>query len=307
MASAIGLRVYQISVHRKRNPKPLGLTSGDLPIDVPTFITEFVKRHNNSTQNDEMERSWYFEAKDEDGPGNNKGYVHYGTFGFESNFVDTKTKKRNYRRRTTDVEEIPLFYEFWCPENSSFGFAAFQSFQGRSCITLVTSKLREDFEERNKGFTLSFQKILPNDVRGSAYYSAPVKHLRLIKRKTKGDIADRYFDEGSPDEIDLEIVMSARRKESLGALGSLLGSVKSSERSVLTYRGIEFPEAVAEVRVGKKIRRVGVLGINSDAGAIDLTDSIKRGPDGHPTYESLRHETSNILLDFYDTVRKRGA
>lgn len=237
------------------------------------------------------------------GAGNSQGYVHYGTFGFESNFIDTKTKKHNYRRKTSDIEEIPLFYEFWFPKGSPFGFTAFQSFQGRSCITLVMNKIKEAFEKENTNHIINFKKLLPNDAKGSAYYSSPVRELRLIKRKASSDLADQYFENPSPESIDLQLVITARRRKSLGVLSSLLNSVKSSDRSVITHDGIDFPEAVAEIRVGDRTRRVGVLGFNGDAGVIDITDVIARGSDGHPTFESLKKESYTILRDFYSVMK----
>ncbi|MET3725867.1 hypothetical protein [Sphingomonas trueperi] len=303
MASAIGLRVYRIGVHARGKSSLVAFDDEKLNQSVPDFITAFMKLHNSVVQNDALERSWYFEEKDEDGPGNSQGYVHYGTFGFESDFIDTKTKKKNYRRKTTDIEEIPLFYEFWCPDQSAFGLATFQSFQGRSCISLVMTKMKEAFENANPDHILSFKKLLPNDAKGSAYYSAPVKQLRLIKRKASSDIADRYFDNPSPEPIDFEIIMSARRRKNLGDLTSLLKSVRSDgAKTIITHDGIEFSEAVAEIRVGNRTRRVGVLGFNGEAGVIDVTDVIVRGADGHPTFESLKKESDSILRDFFETL-----
>ena len=138
----------------------------------PQFITQFAVLHSTVTQNADRERSWYFEVKDSRGPGTSKGYVHYGTFGFESNFVDTNTKKHNYRRKVTDIEEIPLFFEFWYPTKSTHIFAVFQSFQGRSCIQLVMSEMQESFEKANPGFVIVFKKLLPNDL-SAACITAP--------------------------------------------------------------------------------------------------------------------------------------
>lgn len=302
MASAIGIRVYRIGVYKRGKTDLLSMKSGELNVTAPDFISDFISKHDAIVQNESLERSWYFERRHDDRPGSGRGYVHYGTFGFESNFIDGKTKKRNYQRKITDVEEIPLFYEFWCPDGKSFGLVAFQSFQGRSCIGLVMDKLKEGFENANPGFVLNFKKLMPNDAAGSLYYSAPVKRLHLIKRKAPGDIADQYFENQAPDTVDFELVITARRNSTLGSLLSLHNSVKSTKRSVVTHDGVDFPEAVAEIRVGQRLRKVNVLGFNSDAGVIDLTDAIVRGSDGHPTFESLGREVDDILKDFYQAV-----
>lgn len=306
MSTSIGLRIYKISVKARGEAVPLPLDSGALRASVPDFVGKFIGTHASATQNSERERSWYFESRVSSVP-SNKGYVHYGTFGFESNFVDAKTKKKNYRRRTTDVEEIPLFYEFWFPAGEFFGLVAFQSFQGRSCISLVTDAMRESFEAQNPQYMLMLHKVQPGDARNSAYFSSPVKKLRLIKRKVSGDIAEKYFDGAAAEPVDFEVVISARRRKSLGTLSSLFASAEKGGGGVFVYDGMEFPEAMAEVQVGERTRRVGVLGFNGDAGVIDLTDAIERGSDGHPTFASLEREADMLLTDFYLTLSGTAA
>jgi len=53
------------------------------------------------------------------------------------------------------------------------------------------SEMQESFEKANPGFVIVFKKLLPNDLSGSMYYSAPVKKLRLIKRNASKDLTDK--------------------------------------------------------------------------------------------------------------------
>lgn len=302
MPSAIGLRVYRIGVNERGVSTPLPLNSAALAEKVPNFISRFIKAHTNAIKNSGLERSLSFDIKCEGEPGNSYGYIRYGTYGYESDLVDADTNEKNYRRKSTDVEEIPLYYEFWCPKGSSFGLAAFQSFGGRSCINLLVSQMRHNFEKANPQHILTFKKLQPNDAEGSAFASAEVRQLRLIKKNAPSDVASQYFDNGNKKPIDLEIVISARRKGSLGPLSKVFSSIKSGDRSVLEYAGVDFPDAVADIRIGGKTRKVGVLGANADAGVIDLTDALQFGPDGHPTLESLKEEVDSLLKDFCETL-----
>lgn len=306
MATAIGIRVYLISLRNKADTrKPLVFADKQVMTPGPKFITQFVSAHASPTQSVERERTWYFEEKEQTGSGNSKGYVHYGTFGFESNFIDSKTKKRNYRRKVTDVEEIPLFYEFWCPPNSPHAFAAFQSFQGRSCITLVMNSMQEIFEHENPGFRMAYKKLMPGDVAASRFYSAPVKNFRLVKKHASADLAEQYLPHRPSTPIDFEVAIRARRRSNLGLLSTFAtGLPKDLSRHLVTHAGLSFDEAVAEILVGGRLRKVGVFGINSDAGAIDLSDVVKLGPDGHPIFESIRKESDALLKDFHKTILK---
>ncbi|WP_156649769.1 hypothetical protein [Methylobacterium sp. Leaf89] len=301
MASSIGVRIYTINLHKRSDSSLLSLDSKLAKEPPAQFIFNFIKGHATPTRNDTAERSWYFESK-EANEFDNKGYLHYGTFGFESNFVDTKTKTHNYRRKVTDVEEIPLFYEFWFPENSNTAFVAFQSFQGRSCVGLVLSAIKELFEENNGSIKLIFTKLMPSSIRGGMYRDAEIKRLRLVKKNYNSDIASRQLGGDIPETIDYEVTFTARKKSYLGRLGSLADSMKKNGPGLMMHEGINFDEAVAEVKVGNKLRRVGVFGRNTDAGVIDLSADIKKGLDGHPTFDSLSGEVDALLQDFYITL-----
>lgn len=301
MPASIGFRVYQVTAQRKNARTVLSIRDGDLLTTVPTFLSDFVAGNSTAVTSTATERSWYFEPRDRDADGNTRGVIHYGTYGFESNLVSTKTKKTNYRRKVDDVEEIPLFYEFWCPDDIDFGFLAFQSFQGRSCIAIVMASLQERFEAANPGFSIRFHKVLPSDGRGSLFRTAPVKRLKLIRRNAGSDITDRYLSNSDADGVDIEITLTARRNQSLGMFGGLDKALKRTSGVVL-HDGIKFTEAVAEINVGGKLRRVGVFGSESEAGVIDLTESVVRGADGHPTYASLVDLSNDILSDFHDVL-----
>lgn len=112
MPSAIGLRVYQISVSLRGDPQALPIDEPSLHQALKPFITAFVGSKKRVVQNAEMERSWYFEEKQAHGSGKSRGYVHYGTYGFASRMVDTITQTTNYTRKVTDVEEVPLYMSF---------------------------------------------------------------------------------------------------------------------------------------------------------------------------------------------------
>jgi hypothetical protein len=301
MTSAIGLRGYLVTAHKKGDRALLSFESDEFRIKPSPFFTSFVSGHAAVVQNAEKERSWYLEERESAGAGSSRGYTHYGTFGFESNFVDSKTKAKNYRRKVDDIEEIPLFYEFWRPENADFCFAAFQSFQGRSCIKLVMDLAREEFAASNPGCMLKFQKLLPSE--GSSLYSkAPVRRLRLIKRNAPQDLTDRYLGRRVPDKVNFEVSLSTNRNKILGLFGEVTGALRKSDAGLVLHDGIEFTEAYADVKIGGKYRPVGVFGSDSNAGVIDITEDIVRGSDGHPTYESLATQCDKILLDFYNVI-----
>jgi len=302
MASSIGVRVYQAYVTQRRSYKPLKIDDPKIANPAPTFLKGFISKNVSINQRSDIERSWYFEEKPNTNLNGSHGYVHYGTFGFESNLVDTKTKVKNYRRQSTDVEEIPLFYEIWFPKSADYGLIAFQSFQGRSCVQIVMSRMIEEFEKANPGHSLRFKKLLPTDAKSTFFAGAPVKGLRLLKRNAPSDLTDQYLGKDAYGGFDYEINIRAKRKASLGPLGDVSKSLPKNSAGVIVHEGIEFDQAIADIRVGTRIRPVHVFGASGDAGVIDLTDAIQRGADGHPTFSSIAKETSDILQSFHGAL-----
>jgi len=301
MPSSIGLRVYQATLHAVRGPKNEPFNSAGLHISPPNFLIRFGDRFPTSNQDEDLERSWHFEPRDVK-KSFSQGYIRYGTFGFESDFVDTKTQEKTYRRETDHIEIIPLFYKIWHPAGADYILLAFQSFQGKSCINLVTSKMGELFASENPGFILKFKKLLPEGSGSSIYANSAVKRLRLIRKNAPSDIADSYLGGLETENVDFEIIISAKRKDILGRLGILAGNLSAKRGGLVSHDGVAFEEAVAEIKVGGKIRRVGVFGPSGDAGVIDLSDSVKRGLDGHPTFASISRETDELLRDFQLTL-----
>lgn len=302
MASAIGFRVYRITVNEKHRRGFVDLDDPRLDQPVPAFFWEFIKKHELSHSDPEMERSYFFDVKDFDKSFRSSGHVNYGTFGFESDLVDNNTKKKNYTRLTTDVEQIPLFYDIWFPEGRQFGLMGVQSFQARSCVQMVTGHLLAAFNQGNEEFTLRFSKLMPNDAHGSVFGSAPVKRLHLISKETASGLAARYAGDSRPSHIGVELTLSAGRKGSFGPFGSLSRRMRAQPKSLLAYEGVEFDEATAEIKLGKKLRTVGVLGGNNNAGVIDFTESVKRESSGHPKYGSIKAESKSVLKDFFETL-----
>lgn len=306
MPTKIGIRVYQITVCRVQSRKPLPFDIEGIANKPHDFVRSFVEVNAGSRdatpEENQRDRRWYFQPSQGDMLNNNKGIVRYGISGFESDLVDSKTNQHQFRRQVTDIEIIPLFYEFWFPPGCNYAFAAFQSFAARSCVELVSTKMRTDFATQNPGFSLHFKKLLSTGV-GGIYDSAPVKGLRLVRRNASSDVVDQYLNTHIEQPVDFQIVINARRKGFLGKLGDLMNSMKAANGGVIKHDGVIFDEAIAEIDFGGRRRRVGMLGSNSEAGVIDLTD-IKRGPDGHPVFAAISAEATALLADFQTVIGK---
>jgi hypothetical protein len=179
---------------------------------------------------------------------------------------------------------------------------AFQSFQGRSCVTLVVGDLRTGFEAANPGYVLRIEKLTGFDSPTSLYASSPVKKLTLVQHRVSADKFTTYGMSGSPGGYDFEVGFKARRGGHLGALSEVTGGLSRTDKGLVIFRGEEFEEAVATVLIGKRQRPVGIIGPKADTGAIDVSQDVTRAANGHPTFESISQQATDIAMDLYRRI-----
>ena len=301
MPTAIGLRLYKLVARRLRDREKETVDAADLAISVPAFLDHFVADHTNedAVSDAERERSYYFEPTEAYGLGSVRGYIHYGTFGFESRIKKPKARTASYNRKADDVEEIPLYFDFWCPPKADFAIASLQSFGIRSCIHLVLHEMTKKFEALNPGFRLHTIKLMGNDSPHTLFADAPVKKLTLTRHNAYSDRFSSYRPGKPPRPIDIEVSYKAKRGGVLGTLRDMGGSLGETEKGIIMFDGAEFHEATAEVLVGNRRRPVGIIGPTSDTGTIDISETVTYAASGHPTFKSVKEQSSAIMRDFY--------
>lgn len=299
MPQAIGLRIYKISFSRK-GARDL-IARKDLPFNDFDLVKAFVASHVTRTKPDGNERSWYFEQPEKDDATHVTGLVAYGTSGFSSKLLDLRTNKKKYDRVDTDVEQIPLFFDFWLPPSSKFLMVALQSFGTRSCVDLIQGALRVFCDTKQPTFSIKFKKLMPNDSKNALFGTQPVKRLTFVAAKSSSDVASNLVPFRPSEPVDVEVSVKSRRGGGLGTLRNILNQVSHRE-GIFEYEGVSFTKAHAEIRVGGKLRRIGIFGPSSDAGTIDVTDDVKF-KDGHPTFSSLAVQANQLLSSFFLLVK----
>lgn len=301
MPSAVSLYVYRMRIFEANARTPLPFDDSRIAQRLPDFLSNFVAGYAKIKEDHERQRTWFFDPPKHAADGEISGYIRYGTFGFESELFDTKTKKKQYDRKSTDFEQIELYYQFWCPEDEDFALVAFQSFSGRSCIGYVTTALQEEFRSKNKGLTLRIDKVSPQLVDKATFANSDVKQVTLIKRSASTDLADLHGASKKPTEVEIEVRVTAK-SGSFGKFGKLDTTSLRNDAGVYAIGTTPFQKAVATVNFNGKPRRVGVFGDNGNAGAFDVTDDVDFGPNGHPVYKSIDAAADDLLSDAYNAL-----
>lgn len=262
-----------------------------MPRFVPRFISEFSKAKDDA---DGPTRAWYLDAA----TSNNDtvdGFIRYGSSGFESKIVDSRSLEEKYDRKTTDMEVIPLYFRMWIPSSGPYGLVALQTFGQRSCVNRFYDGFFQGYRRFNEGYRITFDPVAP--VQLSSYRHGQVKKISFFKHDHASDSSENAVLPAG-NLVDYRVTLQARPKEHLGLLQGLKERFASrADDKHIQYGDTDFDEATAEVLVGKKRRRVTLFGMSRETGKFDLTEDVTRGPNGMPLLESIRAETSAIFDD----------
>lgn len=286
----IGLRVYKVQVYH--NNKAQILTADKGPADILAFVRKCCANFSKKPLDDGASKVVRFEPSS-DFKNSAHGLLKYGKYGYGSEVEDRKSGVVEHVRTVDQADTIPLYYRFWFAAGKSYGLIGLQSFGGSSCVDIVNRALARTYEMMNPDWRLTIAKLMPNDAK--LYGNKFVRSVQLVKKNSSQNIVDKALRPTDKDiKMDVELSLKARGRGNFGKLKDLGNKIGGH----LEIGDLEFSGAFASVKVGSSFKKIGVLGVSSTAGVIDLTDDVVLDANKHPSFSSVSKETSRHIADF---------
>jgi hypothetical protein len=286
----IGLRIYKVQIYN--NNKLQNLTSDKGPADILSFIRNCCSAFSNSPLDDGEAKVVRFEPS-VDFKNSAHGLVRYGKYGYGSQIEDKASGVIEHTRTVNQADTIPLYYRFWLADGKSYGLLGLQSFGGLSCVDIVNRALVNTHGMMHENWRLTMMKVMPNDI--ELYGNKAVRSVQLVKKNTDQNIVDKALRPSDSDtKMDVELFLRARGRGNFGMLKDLNDKIGGH----MEIGDMEFSYAYANIKVGSSFKKIGVVGVGSTAGVIDLTDDLVLDAENHPTLKSVSDETERHITDF---------
>ncbi|WP_297767532.1 hypothetical protein [uncultured Roseovarius sp.] len=286
----IGLRVYKVQVYHNNKAQILAADKG--PADILVFIRNCCANFSKKPLDDGASKVVRFEPSS-DFKNSAHGLLKYGKYGYGSEVEDRKSGVVEHIRTVDQADTIPLYYRFWFAAGKSYGLIGLQSFGGSSCVDIVNRALVNTYEMMHPDWRLTMSKLMPNDAK--LYGNKVVRSVQLVKKNSSQNIVDRALRPTDADtKMDVELSLKARGRGNFGKLKDLGNKIGDH----LEIGDLAFSGAFASVKVGSSFKKIGVLGVSSTAGVIDLTDDVLLDANKHPSFGSVSKETSRHIADF---------
>jgi hypothetical protein len=218
------------------------------------------------------------------------GTIETGEYGYESNLYDTQTQTVVHKRRQKEADMWPFYFFVEVPEGTDEGLLILQRTGNMGIRKVVSRVLKDSFTIQFPEFHLHF---LPSVEAGEIekYIKGKIQEVRFIKMRPPTDKADA-FDHGHQEfPVRLELSIRAKRGGSL-RMGNFLNRVFGEREfpgqfALDEEQSFEYDDVKARTKVGNSTRTIRA----SDPGRLrsyyDVTDQVKIGHGGHPTYESM--------------------
>jgi hypothetical protein len=235
--------------------------------------------------------------------------IKSGEMGVTSEFVATADEQLGetpvFHRTREHAELVPVLVLAKLPGTRSKGFLITHSPYGRGIKTRFWDAFRDWFGERFPNYHVSLDPTIPSNFYREVIEQDGLKQVTLIRQLKPSDIVDendrRWFDESNLGTIRTIISPPNRlRRLRKSDILAVLDRQKDLS-SLLIFRGQTYDEIRAtfidhqgrkhSIYLGEGSRRAPRAGY-------DVTEQLKFGENGHPTYESLRQ----AALDYVDIL-----
>lgn len=289
MVNVIGLRVYQIKLFKQHVSIPVDANKG--ATDVLNFVRRFQSKYSSAPFNNGVTKTFKC-VPSLPRPNTQDGVLRYGTYGFATDIEDVATGTVLGTKTPVQADTIPIYFRFWSAPGTSYALMGIQSYGSKSCVDLFINQIRSEYTHAYADYTMTFKKLIPNDKK--LFGNHTVKKIELIKRSERAASLKPNMRPDNCDLVNLELAIRPQKKGTFGKLKDL----DQRLQGVLSIDGIDFDGAFGTIQANGKTKKVGVLGLSSSAGVIDVSNEVNLNADRHPDLPSISRVFEAHMADF---------
>lgn len=304
------LSTYTLRVKRKRGIRYRRLDDvpgvGDFLEVVENYVGSLHGRASNDATNQRLLRVGFYEAADR----SVKGKVETGEYGYETELLDVRRNEVSYRRQLEDAEMLPFYFLIHIPVDADEGLVVLQRFKQYGIRSVLLRDFRRYVDGRWPDLTIEMNPLVPEALVTEYLRRGRIKKIRFVRFRIPADIADA-LDGGGHEEREgrAELVISAKRRQGLPLVG-LVNRFLGGEREVRNLIELEsFPQyedVKVEVEFGRSHKTIDLSALHKVRAYQDVTEAVRVGPDGHPSYESIDRVATELLQELLGMLRPVG-
>lgn len=230
------------------------------------------------------------------------GIIESGAFGTEESIINHKTGDERYRKLKDDAAMVPFYFCFYIPRHSKRGYLVLERIGNNGIYTMLRNFLTKEVGNMlTGGYVLKIEPFIVKSVL-NRNIDLMLNLSKVFLRGVKGSV----FHAGIPLEgiagsgsVEPEIVLSVKPQGQERVRNLILSLLNRNDKGRLVVDNVECRDVAFQVKIGGQLKKVSVCNLGSLGTSIDISDTVKRGPDGYPVFKSIEKE-AHSLISFID-------
>jgi hypothetical protein len=304
--ATISLGAYTIRVRRHREEDYLPLD--DLPggLELFSLLRSFLGEIAINAVHNETEKRLITARAIQHSGSRIQALLETGEYGYESDLLSAKTRKKRFRRGRDDAEMLPFHLEADLPHGSTTGLLVLQRFKTFGIRRAFEKTFTSWLSTRRTAVVIEINPLLSTEAAAEIAKQNGVKKIRLIRRAIPKDLADRVkFLDGKEVLGSMEIVLKAHA----GLFYRLKTAAIDAKKGQTTLKGydelleqLDCDAIKVEVSTATGSRVLDFSNMMKLRTTYDISNEVRLGKDGHPELESIREISSDYLTEIRASI-----
>lgn len=304
----INLYTYYISLYDPKNKKEVNLSkikySNLYPDTIPSslqeiLITFFKRNKEEETSFKKDNKVMQIKCFNNDPKNVFYGEVDYGSYGTEHNVKNIETNKTVTKINKKEYAGTPYYFNIYIPSNNNRALLILESKNNDGIKGLFEHSLRTFINDETDGnLKLKIESFLPEKIIDKYVDQGTLKKIRFISNNIPDELDILSHHEYKEGYVELKVQLYKEKRKAL--TNRIKNLIKNKNQEATKYSKIpgtnlETNDIKIEIDLNGSERTFTIGNLQNAVPAVDITNDLEIGDDGHRTFESI-HQASDIYI-----------
>lgn len=233
------------------------------------------------------------------------GLIEGGEFGVSSQLQDVQTLAITHNRGVNEVENFPLYFLIWIPQEGRRGIVILQKSGTHGIKTPLFDALKQRFENEHDGLRLILNTLTYGKLVQQYLDEGRVTEIRLIQYESPDDITALYANRNEAlSEVYTEYIIHAKSQKHIRIRDRIRDVLEGRREpaNLVEIVGIDPQKVKLNIDFNGKRRTVDILDVNRVSPQLDITEEVAMAADGNPSFASIDTLARELLADLQEQL-----
>lgn len=227
------------------------------------------------------------------------GEVDYGSYGTEHDVKSVDTNKTMKKINKKEYAGTPYYFNIYIPSNNRKALLVLESKNNDGIKGLLEDSLKKYINDiTSEHLKLKIDSFLPENIIDKYVDQGTLKKIRFISNKIPDELDILSHHEYKEGYVELKVQLYKEKRKML--TDKIKNLIKNKNQEATKYSKIpgtnlETKDIKIEIDLNGSERTFTIGNLQNAVPAVDITNDLEVGDDGHRTFKSI-HQASNTYI-----------